>query len=210
MCCHGSLLLSKAADSRKKEENLMLFQIHAGKLIKHSVRYAVVVVVTLCFVVPSLSFAEGMIDKKLKELNISLPVAGKPIASYVTSVRTGNLLYTAGHIPYNDGKTKLTGKLGKDLTIEEGSQVARNVILNCLATIKASVGDLDKVKRIVKVLGMVNSTEDFKDQPKVMNGASDLLVQIFGEKGKHARSAVGVASLPNGAPVEIEIILEVE
>jgi enamine deaminase RidA (YjgF/YER057c/UK114 family) len=188
----------------------MILQITSRKSGKDAAIYSVFVLVALILITSGLAYGQGMIDNKLTAMGIILPEAGKPIASYVTSVRTGNLLYTAGHIPYNDGKTKLSGKLGRDLTIEEGNLVARNVALNCLATVKSSIGNLDKVKRIVKVLGMVNSTEDFKDQPKVMNGASDLLVEIFGEKGKHARSAVGVSSLPNGVPVEIEMILEVE
>ena len=115
-----------------------------------------------------------------------------------------------GHGPYKDGKTLILGKLGKELTVEEGYKTARNVALNCLASVKASLGSLDKVKRVVKLLGMVNCTEDFKDQPKVINGASDLLVEVFGEAGRHARSAVGMQALPNQIPVEIEMILEVE
>ena len=195
---------------KKRRGKIMIFQIAAKKLALCTVGCIVAVVMATVVMVPDLSFAEGMIDKKLKEMNITLPAAAKPIASYVTSVKVGNLLYTSGHIPYNDGTTKITGKVGRDLNTEEGSKVARNVMLNCLATIKASIGDLDRVKRVVKVLGMVNATEDYKEQPKVLNGASDLLVQIFGEKGKHTRSAFGVASLPNGVPVEIEMILEVE
>jgi enamine deaminase RidA (YjgF/YER057c/UK114 family) len=148
-------------------------------------------------------------EKKLKELGITLPTPAQPIANYVRAVRVGNLLFVSGHGPYNDGKIKIAGKVGKELTVEEGYQVARNVALNCLASVKAAVGDLDKVKRIVKLLGMVHCTEDFKDQPKVINGCSDLLVEIFGEIGKHARSAVGMQALPNGIPVEIEMILEV-
>ena len=148
-------------------------------------------------------------EKKLKDLGISLPAAPKPVANYVPAVRTGNLLFVSGHGPYNDGKTVLSGKLGQELTVEEGYMVARNVALNCLASIKATLRGLDKVKRVVKLLGMVHCTEDFKDQPQVINGASDLLVEIFGEGGKHARSAVGMQSLPNGIPVEIEMILEV-
>jgi enamine deaminase RidA (YjgF/YER057c/UK114 family) len=120
------------------------------------------------------------------------------------------LLFVSGHGPYNDGRIKISGKVGKELTLEEGYQVARNVALNCLATVKDVLGDLDKVKKVVKLLGMVNCTEDFKDQPKVINGASDLLVEIFGDAGKHARSAVGMQALPNNIPVEIEMILEVE
>jgi enamine deaminase RidA (YjgF/YER057c/UK114 family) len=148
-------------------------------------------------------------EKKLKDLGISLPVAPKPVANYVPAVRTGNLLFVSGHGPYNDGKTILSGKLGQGLTVEEGYKVARNVALNCLASIQATLGSLDKVKRVVKLLGMVHCTEDFKDQPQVVNGASDFLVEVFGEAGKHARSAVGMQSLPNGIPVEIEMILEV-
>lgn len=148
-------------------------------------------------------------EKKLKELGISLPQAPKPVANYVPAVQTGNLLFVSGHGPYNDGKTIVSGKLGKELTIEEGYKTARNVALNCLASVKATLGDLNKVRRVVKLLGMVNCTEDFKDQPKVINGASDLLGEIFGEAGRHARSAVGMQSLPNGIPVEIEMIMEV-
>ena len=150
------------------------------------------------------------IEKKLEEKGISLPSAPRPVANYVPAVKTGNLLFVSGHGPYNDGRIKISGKVGKELTLEEGYQVARNVALNCLATVKDVLGDLDKVKKVVKLLGMVNCTEDFKDQPKVINGASDLLVEIFGEVGKHARSAVGMQALPNNIPVEIEMILEVE
>jgi len=148
-------------------------------------------------------------EKKLKELGISLPAAPKPVANYVPAVQAGNLLFVSGHGPYNDGKTILSGKLGKELTIEEGYKTARNVALNCLASVKATLGELNKVRRVVKLLGMVNCTEDFKDQPKVINGASDLLGEIFGEAGRHARSAVGMQSLPKGIPVEIEMIMEV-
>jgi enamine deaminase RidA (YjgF/YER057c/UK114 family) len=149
-------------------------------------------------------------EQKLKELGIILPESPKPLANYVRAVRTGNLLFVSGHGPYNDGKTLISGKLGKEVTIEEGYKTARNVALNCLASIRAALGSLDKVKRVVKLLGMVNCAEDFKDQPKVINGASDLLVEIFGEAGRHARSAVGMQALPNQIPVEIEMILEVE
>ena len=148
-------------------------------------------------------------ENKLKDLGIILPTPPQPMGNYVRAVRVGNLLFTSGHGPYNDGKIKMMGKVGSELTLEEGYQVARNVGLNCLASVRDAVGSLDKVKRVVKVLGMVNCTEDFKDQPKVINGCSDLLAEIFGEFGKHARSAVGVQALPNGIPVEIEMILEV-
>ncbi len=148
-------------------------------------------------------------EKKLKDLGITLPTPPQPIANYVRAVKVGNLLFVSGHGPYPDGKIKTSGKVGKELTVDEGYQVARNVALNCLASVKAAVGDLDKVKRVVKLLGMVHCTEDFKEQPKVINGGSDLLVEIFGEIGRHARSAVGMQALPNGIPVEIEMILEV-
>lgn len=148
-------------------------------------------------------------EQKLKELGLMLPQPPKPVANYLTAVKTGNLLFISGHGPYDDGNTKISGKVGRELTMEEGYQAARNVTLNCLATVKAAVGDLDKVKRVVKLLGMVNCTEDFKDQPKIINGCSDLLVAIFDEAGKHARSAVGMQALPNQIPVEIEMILEI-
>jgi len=148
-------------------------------------------------------------EQKLNELGLTLPQPPKPVANYVPAVKTGNLLFVSGHGPYNDGKTKISGKVGRELTIEEGYQTARNVALNCLASVKDTVGDLNKVKRVVKLLGMVNCTEDFKDSPKVINGCSDLLVTIFGEAGKHVRSAVGMQALPNQIPVEIEMSLEI-
>jgi len=150
------------------------------------------------------------VEKRLKDLAIALPEAPKPVANYVRAVKAGNFLFVSGHGPYNDGQTPLSGKLGKELTVEEGYKTARNVAMNCLASVKATLGDLDHVKRVVKLLGMVNCTEDFRDHPKVVNGASDFLVEVFGEAGKHARSAVGMQSLPNGIPVEIEMILEVD
>jgi len=148
-------------------------------------------------------------EQKLNELGLTLPQPPKPVANYLPAVRVGNLLFVSGHGPYNDGITKTSGKLGRELSTEEGYQTARNVALNCLASIKAAIGDLDKVKRLVKLLGMVNCTGDFKEQPKVINGCSDLLVAIFGDAGKHARSAVGMQALPNQIPVEIEMILEI-
>ena len=148
-------------------------------------------------------------EQKLVELGLTLPKPPKPVANYVTAVKTGNLLFVSGHGPYDDGKIKVSGKVGRELTIEEGYQVARNVALNCLASVKAAIGNLDEVTRVVKLLGMVNCDEDFKAQPNVINGCSDLLVDIFGEAGKHARSAVGMQALPNQIPVEIEMILEV-
>ncbi|OLD39299.1 MAG: hypothetical protein AUI57_03625 [Candidatus Rokubacteria bacterium 13_1_40CM_2_68_8] len=150
-------------------------------------------------------------EARLKEKNITLPKPATPMANYVGAVRVGNLLFVSGHGPVRDGKATMRGKLGKDLSVEEGYQVARDVGLSLLATVRANLGSLDKVRRVVKVLGMVSSAEGFGDQPKVINGFSDLMVEVFGEGiGKHARSAVGMAELPVGIPVEIEMILEVE
>ena len=148
-------------------------------------------------------------EQKITELGLILPQPTKPMANYIPAVRTGNLLFVSGHGPRIDGKTK-GGKVGRDLTVEEGYQMARNVGLSCLATVKATLGDLDKVKRVVKLLGMVNCTEDFKDMPKVIDGCSDLLVDIFWDAGRHARSAVGMQALPNQIAVEIEMILEID
>lgn len=149
-------------------------------------------------------------EAKLKELKIELPTINKPIANYVHVVRSGNLLFLAGKGPSNAQGVYITGKVGKDLTLEQGQEAARLTAINQLAVLKAELGDLNKVKRIVKVLGMVNCEADFKDHSKVINGFSDLMVEIFGEKGKHARSAVGMCSLPNNMAVEIELIVEVE
>ena len=151
-------------------------------------------------------------EATLKAKNITLPAQATPMGNYVSAVRTGNLLFLAGHGPVRTpGKPLTTGKVGKTMSTEQAAQVAREVGLNLLATAKTQLGSLDKVKRIVKVLGMVNSAEGFGEQPKVINGFSDLMVEVFGEAiGKHARSAVGMAELPSGIPVEIEMILEVE
>jgi enamine deaminase RidA (YjgF/YER057c/UK114 family) len=150
----------------------------------------------------SFCFAQKIdFDKKLKELNIELFTPGKPIA---------NLLFVAGHGPTKADGSNTIGKVGKDLTTEQGYEAARQTAISLLSTLKAELGDLNKVKRIVKVLGMVNCTETFTDQPKVINGFSDTMVAVFGEKGKHARSAVGMYALPLGMAVEVEIIVEVE
>lgn len=149
-------------------------------------------------------------DKKLKELGIELYPPTKAMGTYVKVVRTGNLLYFAGHGPTRADNSNITGKVGKDLTLEQGYEAAKQTGVALLSTLKAEVGDLNKVKRIVKVLGMVNCTQEFTDQPKVINGFSDLMVAIFGEKGKHARSAVGMYMLPSNIAVEIEMIVEVE
>lgn len=149
-------------------------------------------------------------EDKLKALNITLPAPSSPVANYVKFVKTGNLIFLSGHGPAKADGSYISGKLGRDLSIEEGYAAARQTGISLLSTLKAAIGDLSKVKRIVKVLGMVNGTENFIDQPKVINGFSDLMVAIFGDKGRHARSAVGMASLPMNMAVEIEMVVEVE
>ena len=152
------------------------------------------------------------IEKKLKELGYELPPYRLSTAgNFVSAARTGNLVYTAGHGPsLPEGGFLHLGKLGADLTIEQGYDCARQTMLNLLASLKEEIGDLDNVKRVVKLLCMINCAPDFGDTPKVANGASDLLVSIYGDAGRHARSAVGMGSLPFGMPVEIEMIVEVE
>ena len=148
-------------------------------------------------------------ETKLKEKGIVLAVPSNPVANYVNAVRVGNLLYLSGKGPTKADNTTITGKVGRDLTTEQGYEAARLTAINHLAVIKSELGSLNKVKRIVKVLGMVNCTEDFKDQPKVINGYSDFMVEIFGDKGKHARSAVGMYALPFNMAVEVEVIIEI-
>ena len=146
---------------------------------------------------------------KLDSLGISLPEASSPVANYVNIVQTGNLLFLAGKGPKKSDGNYITGKVGEDLTIEEGYEAAKLTAIAQLAVLKDYLGDLNRVKRIVKVLGMVNCPDDFTDQPEVINGFSDTMVAVFGEKGKHARAAVGMGSLPRGIAVEIELIVEV-
>lgn len=155
--------------------------------------------------------AEGaQVEKKLAELGIELPTPPPPVANYVRAVRSGNLVFLAGHGPLGPDGEYVKGKLGPEmLSVDEGYRAARLTAIALLASLKQEIGDLDKVTRIVKVTGMVNSHPDFTDQPKVINGCSDLLVEVFGERGKHARAAVGMASLPIGIAVEIEMIVEV-
>lgn len=150
------------------------------------------------------------VDAKLAELGIVLPEPSAPVANYVNAVRTGNLVFMAGKGPKEEDGSYITGKVGQDLTVEEGYQAARRTAILQLAALKAEIGDLNRVKRIVKVLGMVNATPDFEDHPEVINGFSDLMVEVFGEKGKHARAAVGMGSLPRNIACEIEMIVEVE
>ena len=148
-------------------------------------------------------------EETLQKLGFPLPTPAKPVAAYVPAVRTGNLVFVSGQIPFVDGKLAKTGQLGGAVSLEEGQQFARTCILNALAAVKAEVGDLSKVKRVVRVGAFVASTDSFTDHPKVANGASDLLLQVFGDAGRHARAAVGVSALPLGAPVEVELLVEV-
>jgi enamine deaminase RidA (YjgF/YER057c/UK114 family) len=150
------------------------------------------------------------VESRLEALGLKLPEPTKPAANYVGAVRTGNLIYLSGHGPRPDPERAFIGKVGADLNVDRAYDAARAVMLNCLSTLKAEIGDLDRVRRVVKVLGMVNSAPGFGEQPKVINGASDLLVDLFGDRGRHARSAVGMAELPVGIAVEIEMIVEVE
>lgn len=149
-------------------------------------------------------------EQKLKAKGIELKLPSAPIANYVNVVRVGNLLFLSGKGPKKPDGTDITGKVGKDLTLEQGYEAARWVAINHLAVLKAELGSLTKVKRIVKVLGMVNCESQFTDQPKVINGYSDFMVEIFGDKGRHARSAVGMNALPGNIAVEVEVIVEVE
>jgi enamine deaminase RidA (YjgF/YER057c/UK114 family) len=148
-------------------------------------------------------------DARIKELGIALPEP-KPVGNYVPGVVVGNLLYLSGQGPMRGGVPTVRGKVGRDLSVDEAYQVAREVGINLLGSARYVLGSLDRVKRIVKVLGMVNSADGFGDQPKVINGFSDLMVEVFGDQGRHARSAVGMAELPMGIPVEIEMILEID
>ncbi len=150
------------------------------------------------------------IESRLAELGITLATPRPPQANYVSAVTTGNHVYLSGTGPYRPDGTIMTGKVGDTATLEDGQAAARLTMLALLANLRAEIGSLDRVKRIVKLLGMVNCTPDFQQQPEVINGASDLLVEIFGERGRHARSAVGMAALPRNITVEIEMIVEVE
>jgi enamine deaminase RidA (YjgF/YER057c/UK114 family) len=150
----------------------------------------------------------GSIDEILASLGITLPTPAKPVGSYIPVVITGKLAFVSGQIPYEDDRVNLKGKVGKDLNIEAGQQAARLCVINGLSQLKSVIGNLDLVKQVIKVTGFVNSDPEFTDHAKVVNGASDLLVEVFGEKGRHARAAVGVSSLPLGSCVEVEILVE--
>ncbi len=147
-------------------------------------------------------------EAKLKELGLTLPDPPKPVANYVPVVRVGELLFLSGVLPSRDGQLIMTGKLGQELTIEQGKEASRVAVLNGLSIIRHAAGSLDRVKQIVKMVGHIASAPGFIDQPQVLNGASDLLVSIFGDAGRHARVAVGAVELPRQAPVEIELIVQ--
>jgi len=151
-----------------------------------------------------------MIEEKIKELGYVLPETPKPLAVYIPALKVGNLIYTAGQIPLVDGKLYKEGKVGKNLTEEEGKKAAEICALNCLSAIKSIAGDLDKIEQIVKLTVFVNSADGFTTQPQIANGASELLGKIFGDIGKHVRSAVGVNELPINAPVEVEMIVQLK
>jgi enamine deaminase RidA (YjgF/YER057c/UK114 family) len=151
-----------------------------------------------------------LIENKIKELGLNLPVQPSPVANYLTARASGNLLYLSGTTCYTDEGLMFTGKLGQELTVGQGYLAARQTALNLLSVAKGFLGDLDKVTKIIKLNGYVNCIDSFTEQPRVINGASDLLVAVFGEQGKHARTSIGVNTLPGNIPVEIELILEIE
>lgn len=150
-----------------------------------------------------------MIEERLKALNIILPSPPKPVGSYIPVVITGNLAFVSGQIPIKDGKVTYAGKVSKDLSVEDAQDAARLCVINALAQLKTELGSLDRISKIVRVSGFVNSPPEFTDQPKVINGASDLLFEIFGQNGQHTRIAVGVSSLPLNSTVEIDLIAEI-
>ncbi len=151
----------------------------------------------------------GDIEAHLERLGIALPAAAAPVANYVPAVLTGTLLFVSGQLPLRDGAVQVRGALGAGVSIEDGRAAARLCAINVIAQARAALGDLDRVARVVKLTGFVASTPEFGDHPQVVNGASDLMVEVFGERGRHARAAVGVAALPLGAAVEVEAVLEI-
>ena len=153
----------------------------------------------------------GEIDKRLEKLGITVPTPAAPVANYVGWVRTGNLVFTAGQVPLKDGQFLYSGKVGGEVSVEDAQAAARLCAINIIAQVKSALdGDLDRVKRVVKLVGFVNGVPELTEHPKVVNGASDLMVEVFGDKGKHARSAVGSGSLPLNVSVEVEAVFEVE
>jgi len=152
----------------------------------------------------------GEVEARLAKLGIEVPAAAAPVANYVGYVQTGKLVFVSGQVPIKDGKFQFQGKLGAGMSLEDGQAAARLCAINVISQVKAACGgDLDRVKRVVKLTGFVNSTGEFTDQPKVVNGASDLMVEVFGDKGKHSRVAVSAASLPVGVAVEVEAVVEI-
>jgi enamine deaminase RidA (YjgF/YER057c/UK114 family) len=151
----------------------------------------------------------GSFEKQLEHLGIELPAAPQPVANYIPAVQAGDLLFLSGVIPTRAGQVVVTGKLGRELSIEQGKEAARIALLNALAIVRQELGSLDRVRKIVRMVGHVASAEGFVQHPAVINGASDLLVQIFGEAGRHARVALGAAELPLNAPIELELIVQV-
>ncbi len=149
------------------------------------------------------------IEERLKELGITLPPAPQPLGAYIPCVRSGNLLFLSGILPLRDGKIQITGRVGESVTIEEARQEARQVVINALSILKATIGNLDLVKRCIKLSGYIASSADFVEQPTILNAASELLYEVFGEKGRHARVAIGVSTLPLNSPIEIDFIFEV-
>jgi enamine deaminase RidA (YjgF/YER057c/UK114 family) len=171
-------------------------------------RVLFIVFLVSCF---STSYSQQSPEERLKELGIQLIVPTKPVANYAKAIRTGNLIYLSGHGPTKADGTDITGKVGKDLKVEDGVEAAKRTAISLISTLSMELGgDLSRVRRIVKVNGWVNCADTFKDQPKVMNGCSDLLVAVFGEKGKHARTSLGTNALPSNIAIEIEMIVEVE
>jgi enamine deaminase RidA (YjgF/YER057c/UK114 family) len=150
------------------------------------------------------------IEAKLRDMGYAIPELVPPVGNYVGAVRTGNLVFVSGHGPYRDGAWRYIGKLGRDMDVDTAREAALLVALNMLASLKAEIGTLDRVKRIVRLFGMVNSAPDFAEQPKVIDGASNLLVELFGDKGRHSRSAIGMGALPFGISVEIEMVVEID
>ncbi len=167
------------------------------------------ILLTALLIIPTILIAQDY-EKRIKDLGIELPEPTQPVANYVKAVVTGNLVFLAGHGPSTADGTLITGKIGKDMTQEEGYEAARLAGISMLSTLKSTIGDLNRVNRIVKVLGMVNCVEGYGNQPEVINGFSDLMVEVFGENGKHARAAVGMSSLPRNIAVEIEMIVELK
>jgi enamine deaminase RidA (YjgF/YER057c/UK114 family) len=150
------------------------------------------------------------IEEKLKAMGITLPETPKPMAAYIPAIQTGDLIFTSGQIPILKGELKYKGKLGAEISKQDGYEAARQCAINALSAIRSLIGNLDKIEQVIKVVGFVASANGFTEQPAVVNGASELLLAVFGEKGKHARSAIGVAELPLGVPVEVEMVVQVK